>query len=49
MGLKHNNCNVEIVLTRKPNLVQQYFLKIMNIAFKNESCKGFFLKDAQTT
>jgi len=42
MGLKHNNPNGDVVLASKCNLFQQYFWKIVKIAFKNESYKLFF-------
>jgi len=46
MGLKHNNSNNEIVLARKLNLSNNLFWKIVKTAFKNESYKLFYQKDA---
>jgi len=46
MELKCTNPNGEIVLARKINHVD-LFLKIVKIAFRNESYKLFFQKDAK--
>jgi len=45
MGLKHNNPNSEIFLESKCNLFQQFFWKLVEIAFKNDSYKLFFQED----
>jgi len=47
MGLKHNNLNGEIVLAIKLTVVEQFFWKIVKIAFRNECYKLFFQEDAQ--
>lgn len=46
MELKCINSNGEFVLTRYPNHIKLIFRKIVKIAFKNESYKLFFQKDA---
>ena len=46
MDSKHNNPNDEIFLARKLNLIKQFFGKIVKVAFRNESYKLFFQKDA---
>ena len=46
MELKCTNPNGEIVLARKINQVQIFFLKIVKIAFRNETLNYFFQKDA---
>jgi len=46
MELKCTNPNGDIVLASKPNYVELFFGKIVKIAYKNESYKLFFQKDA---
>jgi len=46
MELKCTNPNGEIVLANKLNHVELFFGKFVKIAFRNESYKLFFEKDA---
>jgi len=48
MGLKQNNPIGEIVLARKLTVVEQFFWKIVKIAFRNEFYKLFFQEDVET-
>ncbi len=46
MGLKYKNLNGKIVLSRKYNIYFVLIWKIVKIAFRNESDKLFFQRDA---
>jgi len=47
MESKCTNPNGEIILAWKINHVEIFFFKIVKIAFRNESYKLFFQKDAK--